>query len=242
MSNYADRPVNDRMKAFFLSEDMADIYFKVGIDDAKERIPAYKVLLATASEVFHGMLYGHFDVPETIDVDDATPEAFKVVLSYIYTDTVNLTPECAFPVLYLAKKYLLNNLIATASAYVTTAYDSENVAKVLKHLDLVDEEHSETVWEAIERHAETLLRSPEFLGISHAILCDLLHRDLKASEVTIYESALAWTRAECERKQLPFAENARNVLANALNFIRFPLMSIEEFTNGPANSGLLSDQ
>ncbi|KAH7715434.1 BTB/POZ domain-containing protein 3-like protein [Aphelenchoides avenae] len=63
-----------------------------------------------------------------------------------------------------------------------------------------------------------------------------------ANEVTIYESALAWTKAGCTRKQLPFAENARTVLANALNFIRFPLMSIEEFTNGPANSGLLSDQ
>lgn len=46
----------------------------------QERIPAYRVLLATASEVFHGMLYGPFDVPETIDVDDTTPEAFKAML------------------------------------------------------------------------------------------------------------------------------------------------------------------
>lgn len=38
------------------------------------------LVLSTVSEVFHGQLHGHFEVPETIDVEDTTPAAFKLVL------------------------------------------------------------------------------------------------------------------------------------------------------------------
>lgn len=46
----------------------------------QERIPGHSLLLATASEMFHEQLYGPFDVPENIVVDDTTPDAFKAVL------------------------------------------------------------------------------------------------------------------------------------------------------------------
>lgn len=43
------------------------------------------------------------------------------------------------------------------------------------------------------------------------------------------------------RQQLPVTpENQRQVLGNALSLVRFPLMSKEEFTAGPAQSGLLN--
>lgn len=43
------------------------------------------------------------------------------------------------------------------------------------------------------------------------------------------------------RQQLPVVpENQRLVLGNALSLVRFPLMSKEEFTAGPAQSGLLN--
>lgn len=50
-----------------------------------------------------------------------------------------------------------------------------------------------------------------------------------------------WSEAECVRQQLPVtAENQRLVLGDALSLVRFPLMSKEEFTAGPAKSGLLN--
>lgn len=50
-----------------------------------------------------------------------------------------------------------------------------------------------------------------------------------------------WSEAECIRHQLPItAENQRMVLGNAFSLVRFPLMSKEEFTAGPAQSGLLT--
>lgn len=231
------------MKAVFLKGDMADVHFSVGLDEAyKERIPGHKLLLATASEVFRLMFYGHFNVPETIDVDDATPEAFKAMLRYVYTDEVNLSPDIAFPLLYLAKKYLLNGLVTQVSKYIGSTYSDERVGEILPHLHLLEGEYAERLWDAVDMHAGTILESPEFLELNHGVLCDLLRRDLYVDELTVYHHALAWAQAECARQQVPFESNAREVLGNALKLIRFPLMSIEEFASGPAESNLLSVQ
>ncbi|KAH7706471.1 BTB/POZ domain-containing protein 3-like protein [Aphelenchoides avenae] len=242
MADYVDLPVKDRMKAFVLSEDMADVHFSVGLDGFKERLPAHKFILSTASEVFHGMLYRRFDVPESIEVDDTSPETFKLMLRHVYTDEVDLSPDNAFSLLYLAKQYLLKNLVAQILKYVATAYGDPSIVKVLPHLHLVDGENADSVWNVIGLYADIVLESPEFLDLSHAILCDLLRRDLNVDELTVYNSVVAWARAECQRKELSFATDARAVLGDALKLIRFPSMSIEEFASGPADSNLLSDK
>ena len=45
------------------------------------------------------------------------------------------------------------------------------------------------------------------------------------------------------RQNLPVTpENKRTVLGSMLTKIRFPLMTVEEFAQGPAQSGILSDK
>lgn len=62
-------------------------------------------------------------------------------------------------------------------------------------------------------------------------------------EAEIFTAVLCWSEAECIRRQLPVTPaNQRMVLGRAFNAIRFPLMSVEEFAMGPAQSGLLDDR
>lgn len=52
-----------------------------------------------------------------------------------------------------------------------------------------------------------------------------------------------WATAECVRKNLPTTPQCqRLVLDSALQMIRFPLMTVEEFARGPAQSGILTDR
>jgi hypothetical protein len=45
------------------------------------------------------------------------------------------------------------------------------------------------------------------------------------------------------RQNLPVTpDNKRSVLGGVLTKIRFPLMSVEEFAQGPAQSGILTDK
>ena len=48
-------------------------------------------------------------------------------------------------------------------------------------------------------------------------------------------------KCECTRQQKPLtSENKRRVLRDALSLIRYPLMTVEEFAAGPAQSDLLT--
>lgn len=52
-----------------------------------------------------------------------------------------------------------------------------------------------------------------------------------------------WSNAECERHDLEIIpENQRKVLSDAFYLVRIPSMSLEDFANGPAQSGLLTLQ
>lgn len=52
-----------------------------------------------------------------------------------------------------------------------------------------------------------------------------------------------WSEAECEREGLSVTSaNQRQELGRALSLIRFPLMTVEEFAQGPAQSGILTDR
>lgn len=70
------------------------------------------------------------------------------------------------------------------------------------------------------------------------------YRDtLRIREAKIFSAVLRWSEAECIRRQLPVTPgHQRMVLGRAFNAIRFPLMSVEEFAMGPAQSGLLDDR
>lgn len=66
---------------------------------------------------------------------------------------------------------------------------------------------------------------------------------LRIREAKIFSAVLRWSEAECIRRQLPVTpNNQRMVLGRAFHAIRFPLMSVEEFAMGPAQSGLLDDR
>lgn len=52
-----------------------------------------------------------------------------------------------------------------------------------------------------------------------------------------------WANSECQRREIePNPENQRKVLGKALYLVRISAMSLEEFANGPAQSGILTLQ
>ncbi len=72
----------------------------------------------------------------------------------------------------------------------------------------------------------------------------MLDRDsLRIKEAKLFNAVIRWSEAECLRQGLPVTpEKKRSVLGNVLTKIRFPLMTIEEFAQGPAQSGILTDR
>ncbi|KAL3120103.1 hypothetical protein niasHT_003355 [Heterodera trifolii] len=95
-------------KLMLSTGDYADVHFFVGDGDEKELLPAHKLILKNASDVFAAMfreraenVYANFPVVEIPDVEAA---AFKVMLSFIYTEELSeLNGDNAMAVLYAAE-------------------------------------------------------------------------------------------------------------------------------------------
>lgn len=67
--------------------------------------------------------------------------------------------------------------------------------------------------------------------------------NLLLQQISIFRAALNWATAECQRCETKCTpENQRKVMGKVLNLIRIPSMTLEEFANGPAQSGILSLQ
>lgn len=88
------------------------------------------------------------------------------------------------------------------------------------------------------------LKSEGFVDIDMSTLESVLGREtLNCKEMNLLEAALNWATAECGRREIePTPQNKRAVLGNALYLIRIPTMTLEEFANGAAQIGILTQQ
>lgn len=88
------------------------------------------------------------------------------------------------------------------------------------------------------------LHSEGFVDIDLNTLESVLGREtLNCKEMHLFEAALSWATAECGRRDLePTSQNKRQVLGSALYLVRIPTMSLDEFANGAAQLGILTQQ
>ena len=237
--------VREKNAVMFENPLMADVTFKVGTIN-KQCFPAHKYVLATGSSVFYAMFYGGLsDEQDEVQLPDVEPNAFHNLLRYLYCDEIQLAADNVLLTLYAAKKYIVPFLAKACVQFLETSLSARNACFLLSQGRLF-EEHDlmQQCWEVIDAQAEEALNSDEFTDIDFSTLESLLLREtLNAQEVSVFNAACRWAEAECNRRDLqPTSENKRLVLGDALNHIRIPSMTLEDFANGPARSGLLTSK
>lgn len=225
---------------------MSDITFCVGTGSNVKKIPAHKYVLATGSSVFFAMFYGGLakDVQE-VEIPDVEPVAFQNLLRYLYTDEIQLEADNVLATLYAAKKYIITHLAQACVSYLETSLSARNACVLLSQGRLFEELHlMQRCWEVIDAQAEEALCSEGFSDIDLKTLETILGREtLNAREASVFVAVMRWAEAECQRQCLEVTtENKREVLGPCLHLIRMPAMSLEEFANGPAQSGMLTPQ
>lgn len=236
--------MRERIVFLFNNEILSDVSFLVGRGAQQRRIPAHKLVLSSGSAVFYAMFNGTLATASSeIEVPDVEPAAFLAVLLFLYTDEIQIDPETVMTTLYTAKKYAVSALEKHCVDFLKNNLTSDNAFLLLTQARLFDEPQLAAVClDTIDRFTTEALNADGFVDIDIDTLMVVLERDtLRVRESKIFQAVLRWSEAECIRQQLPvIPENQRLVLGNALSLVRFPLMSKEEFTAGPAQSGLLN--
>ncbi|KAG5317251.1 BTBD2 protein, partial [Pseudoatta argentina] len=236
--------MRERIVFLFNNEILSDVTFLVGRGAQQQRIPAHKLVLSCGSAVFDAMFNGTLATASSeIEVPDVEPAAFLAVLLFLYTDEIQIDPETVMTTLYTAKKYAVAALEKHCVDFLKNNLTSDNAFLLLTQARLFDEPQLASVClDTIDRFTTDAFTADGFTDIDIDTLMIVLERDtLHVRESKLFQAVLRWSEAECVRQQLPVTpENQRLVLGDALSLVRFPLMSKEEFTVGPAQSGLLN--
>lgn len=236
--------MRERIVFLFNNEILSDVTFLVGRGAQQQRIPAHKLVLSSGSAVFDAMFNGTLATASSeIEVPDVEPAAFLAVLLFLYTDEIQIDPETVMTTLYTAKKYAVAALEKHCVDFLKNNLTSDNAFLLLTQARLFDEPQLASVClDTIDRFTTEAFNADGFTDIDIDTLMIVLERDtLRVRESKLFQAVLRWSEAECVRQQLPVTpENQRLVLGDALSLVRFPLMSKEEFTAGPAQSGVLN--
>ena len=244
--------LNDRISALCLNEYMADVHFE--LNDSDELIPAHKFVLSVGSCVFEAMFQRNSDsLSSLIHIPDMETYAFRILLRFLYGDSnyplATINHDTVMSILYGAKKYCVIGLERLCVDFLKKNISIENALILLSQARLFDEAQlAAQCLEVIDKNAMYALQTPELLDIDLETLMAILKRDtLGVREIKLWQTSLIWARNKCQKtltnsNQTITAEMIRQTLGGALKLIRFPLMSQEEFAQGPAQSGILTDK
>ncbi|KAJ8669117.1 hypothetical protein QAD02_000376 [Eretmocerus hayati] len=238
--------MRERFSFLFNNEILSDVRFRVGRGTQQQIIPAHKLVLSSGSAVFDAMFNGTLATSSNeIEVPDVEPETFLAVLLFLYTDEISINPDTVMTTLYTAKKYAVSSLEKHCVDYLRSNLTTDNAFLLLAQARLFDEPQLATVClDTIDKFTTEAMNADGFTDIDIDTLITVLERDtLRVRESKIFQAVVRWSEAECTRQQLPVTpDNQRSVLGRAISLVRFPLMSMEEFASGPAQSGLLTDR
>uniref|UniRef100_T1IJ94 BTB domain-containing protein n=1 Tax=Strigamia maritima TaxID=126957 RepID=T1IJ94_STRMM len=238
--------VKERFAFMFNNETLSDVHFIVGKGGLQQRLPAHKFVLSVGSAVFDAMFNSAMATKaEEIELPDVEPSAFLALLRFLYSDDVQIGPETVMTTLYTAKKYAVPALEKACVDFLKRNLSSDNAFMLLEQARLFDEPQLALLClETIDKSTADALNAEGFTDSDLDTLCVVLERDsLRIREAKLFNAVARWAEQECIRQQLQVtAENQRLVLGRALSLIRFPLMTVEEFAVGAAQSGILTDR
>ena len=202
-----------------------------------------------------------------IDVPDVEPSAFLTMLKYLYCDDIDISPDNVLPTLYAAKKYIIPYLAQECVRFLESSLSARNACLLLSQARFFDEPAlTQRAWEVIDAQAQLALTSDGFVDIDKETLKLILSREtLNCRETVIFDAARRWAQAECVRNDIQNENNEENendagidhhsndqtksdeeryreALGDALYLVRFPCMSVQEFADTVAKSGLLTLQ
>ncbi|GMT23408.1 hypothetical protein PFISCL1PPCAC_14705, partial [Pristionchus fissidentatus] len=237
--------LKERISFMYCNDILADVYFAVGKEEARQRIPAHKFVLSIGSVVFDAMFNGglapngesaNSNDPVEIELPDVEPSSFLSLLRFLYSDDVSIGPDTVMTTLYTAKKYAVPALETACVDFLKQSLGADNAFMLLTQARLFDEQPlAQLCLELIDKHTPEALAAEGFTDVDLSTLCAVLSRDtLRIREMPLFQAVCRWAESVCHRRQLSLAgDSMRESLGSALNLIRFPLMTPEEFANGP---------
>ena len=242
--------ISQRIKYIFNTALLSDVKFIVPMSNGESEskvIPAHKLVLAIASPVFFAMFYGQMtDTRDSIELPDCDYESLLELFRFIYSDEVELTGSNVMHVLYLAKKYLVPSLAEKCAEFLRKNLDASNVFAILAHAQkFEDKDLEDRCWKVIEMRTYEALTSDGFAVAERSLVQSVVKREgLHVKELELFKAVNRWAEKEMEKQGIASDGKAKRRIVGEeiLKEIRFPLISLKEFSSFVIDTNILNLQ
>jgi hypothetical protein len=156
---------------------------------------------------------------------------------------VKLTADNVLAVLYLAQKYIVSTLITRCLHFLENNLTAHTASVLLDQALIYGEKDlKEKTLAKIEKEAPVVLASKGFVDLSQEALGEVLKLKLRVEkEVTVFSACVKWAEKRCQKlRKEASGGNIREVLGDNLFQIRFPAMSLSDFTEVVAPRDVLT--
>ncbi|OQV20633.1 putative Ribosomal protein S6 kinase delta-1 [Hypsibius exemplaris] len=227
-----------------LTDIPGDICFRVGMHDAED-IFAHKFMMAIGSSHFTAMFYKNVEESKTlVHVPEVEPEAFRVMLRYLYTEEAEgLTMGNVMQTLYCSKRFNVTKLSEDCRDFVQDNLTAENCCMVYSEAIGINEVTlmQQAIAVICSRTAE-VVQTDGFLRFTELMLNRFLCQDeLAIDEFAVYQALRSWMYHNCSSlEEEPF----RAVFTKFFGCIRVPLLSPEQLAHpkGPVMDKVIPDE
>lgn len=225
--------IQDACALLVNNEFLADVRFQ--FNDGPS-IFAHSFILSLRSQKFYDTFHGTVGMMKFIQIDNFSHGTFSEFLKYLYTDTIDLTPNNVVEMMKLSMEYKVQ-ILSTEDTNNSNddIMEDMTIYNACETLQLAIKRESREIQqftqEFISDNYLAVMNSKSFLEINEQTLKIILELDpvSDVNEFKIFESVMKWTMHACDKDRVtPSGEILRIKLGENLKLIRFGAMSFEE--------------
>lgn len=184
------------------------------------------------------VLASNFRIPD-IEVD-----IFMSFLRFLYVSEIDLDDQNTLPVLYVARKYCVEDLVKICAEFLRAKMTPETVCEIMEQAHTYDiDDLKNMCLQFIFENGNSVLMSAGFRELCFDCVNHIIKsNDLFVEESDVYMALTSWAIKECGRRNLESnGNNKRAVLGNLLFKVRFPTMDRLFFTDVVSADDILLD-
>lgn len=233
INNYSG--LSSRLLNLLTSSDLCDVQLQVG----EYRFDAHKLILCASSDVFKAMLTNqkwteaHKQSVVLVEEPDCEP-VFNRFVSYIYSGQLYISHSTVCPLLTLADKYNVREMIPMCRSYMMQSLDAPLTSScVLQWWENAnmrnDAELEAAILDYIECNFNKVIQTPDFINAN----LDTVEKFLASSKLAVHNEAMilygvmVWLQAYMDCHHPPLYK-AREAVWRLTRHIRWPMMREDE--------------
>ncbi|XP_033120037.1 kelch-like protein 12 [Anneissia japonica] len=202
----------------------------------KQMFPAHRIVMAASSDYFCAMFTGEMfeSHRQQVELQGLKSSTMKILIEYIYTESIQITVENVQEVLPAACLLQLKGVEKSCCTFLENQLDPTNCLGI-KHFA---EMHScldltQASLDYCHRHFQAVVKNDEFLALDEKEVEALVKSDdvHLGSEEMMFEALMSWTRHEKESRM--------DSLPRLLSHVRLPLLSPKYLTDTIDNEPLI---